>query len=851
MDPSSSQHFHHHHHQGQRHQRLAPSQPAAGMSTPSGSHSQLPSSPSASTAASSNPFVRSYHDDEQQVPTAADQQPASQALLQPQRSEQATAYYSDAGSTNRSRSTSISRTVSSSSLLRSDEIAVAIKCPSLDKDSAVVKVRPSDTVLSLKHIIERTWPGAPRAEGMRCIRSGRILHDDEIFSHLTDSLEADEPLSLHLVIRPDAWSDPLNRPTPSRRSSYLRQQQQQQQHSLLRVALGTQAPTAQGNDDDVPPFCPATSAQPQSETPPDFDAYFTDPDVTPTGVEPPEADILGHSSSLDMDHIPTTREAADAYAVLEQTLRVTAPDNWPMLIEALRAACDEYVLKYEAVYNEAQAAQNKAATSASTSALSWSQSSLLTSVETTLLAWDPVRMPGEVAATPPAKETQYFYQQVSHRGLPYLLRVATTSLDSQRSETLHTLLDRISTLRAMIDKLENIIMLGRLLRGATLIGTSNSAAPLAATLLNGSAATGRAVALEQGGIVIRATQLSQAIFDAFRSLTFADATAVIIPMFFVGLKVGILLSVMLRGADTTKKYFVLGMASIYIAFESYRIVQRRMRVRQRMLPRPPQSPPPHAPPAAGEENAARQAGAPAPAPMGANVPTAPSHEEAIERQATEEPLRPLPPPQAPPRFRSRTRFSYDWWIDHMAFIGLDAEDAELGLLPAPGTNAAAALAANPNTTSAPAHEEPHWLERLLISSWVLPFVLFLVTTMPAVEQRRKRAIEERERVIRKWTRLEQERRERAQKLLQRQQEKKEDQIASQHKVAGRADSAHVGPGDNLDLQQKRADYADRILRQRRTTEAVDLDDEHHRLAQAMAVGAGDDHDDAMEDMNIF
>lgn len=197
MDPSSSQHFHHHH-QAQRHQRLPPSQSAGGA--PSDSHSQPPSSPSASTAASSNPFVRSYHGDEQQVaPTPPTQSSASQPLYQRQMSEQGLAgtsteaetqqYHRRAtSSTHLSRSTSLSRTASSSSLLRSDEISVAIKCLSLDKDSAVVKVRPIDTVLTLKHIIERTWPGAPRAEGMRCIRNGRILFDHEIFGHISESV---------------------------------------------------------------------------------------------------------------------------------------------------------------------------------------------------------------------------------------------------------------------------------------------------------------------------------------------------------------------------------------------------------------------------------------------------------------------------------------------------------------------------------------------------------------------------------------------------------------------------------------------------------------------------------------
>lgn len=764
------------------------------MSTSSGSLQQGPSSPSPSTAASSNPFVRSHHQD----PTA------------PVADSESPYPHQQAPATTDSKDDSHYQRIPSSSSLSRDEgtISVAIKCPSLDTDSANVNVKLTDTVLDLKQTIERTWSGAPRANGMRCIKSGRMLQDNEVFSQLiqgvssflfhlvvgfrvrdscTDvpliflsllrldshQLEAGEPLSLHLVIRPDAWSDPQNRPTPSRRSSYLRQQQQQ---SLLRAALATQLPT----EDD---------AAPRHQAPPEFDTYFSEASTSQIRTE--EAP----SRSAEAGEMLNTpgHGATDAYAVLEETLRITAPDNWPMLIEALTAACEEYVLMYESVYNEAYAAQKSAGSSHTPPSPRHVQSALLTNVETTLLGWNPVQLPTQDSASSSSdtNEPQYLYQQTTHRGLPYLLRLTTSPLDVQRSETLHTLLHRISTLRSMIDKLENIIMLGRI------FSSSSTSSPSTTPLQPPQAGT-----LEQGGLVASTYRLTQTLRSGLRSTTFADVTAVLIPMFFLGFKVGILLSVMLRGADRFKKYFVLGMASCYIAFESYRIVQRRMRVRQRR-PDTPVAP-----------------AAPTPAPAasaGANVPAAPSVEETAERQATESPHLPLPPPQAPPRFSARTTsFSLDWWIDHMAFIGLNAEDEELGLLPSsPGS------AGNVFT-------------KLLSSTFILPLLLFVVTMVPAVELRRKRAIEERERVIRKWIRLEQERRERVAELEQKEQ--------------GGSEEVRVGREDE-ELQQKRAEYADRVLRQRRRTEAEDVDDED-RL-QAIA---GEDDDDAggmMEDMNIF
>lgn len=177
MDPSSdpSQHFRHQHHQGQHHPRLGPAQSSSSMPSPSSSHAPSLASPPASTAASSNPFVRSHHD-QLPAPIAGTRSPASETRQRPLPESE--------------------RSSSSSSQSSAGDVFVAIKCPSLDKDSAVVKVKATDTVLSLKQIIEATWAGAPRASGMRCIRSGRILSDTEVLGHLSENVSASSMPSL-------------------------------------------------------------------------------------------------------------------------------------------------------------------------------------------------------------------------------------------------------------------------------------------------------------------------------------------------------------------------------------------------------------------------------------------------------------------------------------------------------------------------------------------------------------------------------------------------------------------------------------------------------------------------------
>jgi len=181
-------HLHQHRH-GQRPQRLATTRDA--MSSPSGSLPPRASSPSSSTAASPPPsyFVRSHQMQDLQENDA----PVSSAPAFPrtpttdaQDGQHEPKHQRDQGPVLSNHT----RASSSSSIDGRNSISVAIKCPSLDKDSAVIRASLTDTVFSLKRNIERTWPGAPRADGMRCIRSGRILQDSELLAQLAQNVSA-------------------------------------------------------------------------------------------------------------------------------------------------------------------------------------------------------------------------------------------------------------------------------------------------------------------------------------------------------------------------------------------------------------------------------------------------------------------------------------------------------------------------------------------------------------------------------------------------------------------------------------------------------------------------------------
>jgi hypothetical protein len=70
-------------------------------------------------------------------------------------------------------------------------VHLRIKSPSLPLSSSLssstlgagaldsLAVAPHTTIAQVKRHIEAAWPGRPRAEGMRCIRAGRLMQDEE------------------------------------------------------------------------------------------------------------------------------------------------------------------------------------------------------------------------------------------------------------------------------------------------------------------------------------------------------------------------------------------------------------------------------------------------------------------------------------------------------------------------------------------------------------------------------------------------------------------------------------------------------------------------------------------------
>lgn len=611
-------------------------------------------------------------------------------------------------------------------------------------------------------------------------------------------LQQNEPLSLHLVIRPDAWSDPQNRPTSSRRTSYIRQQ------AARDPLLNTQETTAPILAEMVSNVTSAFSA-------PQFAPYFSEPVKRFT----PQEDIaeLHNRTNGTFD-----REAAAACSRIEQTIRVTAPENYPILTDALLKAHDEYLILYEDIYAAAFQEQRVGELAPVTPS---PPRNVLDLVEGPLFGWSPItinadRMEGD---TDTESEATHYYRQITHQGLPYLLRVTSTSLALQRSSALSQLLIRMSALRIMLQKIDNLVLLGSFVQQPTPQPSPSSTPNAPANQLR--------TRIDYLRIMLHTTRAG------LGHVTMQDLAEVAVHVFFLVLRVSILLYIVVRHADPLKKFFVLGMTGVYVAFESWRILLRRIRARQ---PAPPiNRPATPIPPPADHRADAAPAGPDAPA--GRNVPRASADEEELDRQVAEEPTRPLPPPRLPARHRAASTLTLDYLMEYMSYVGLDIEDAQLGLLPASA----------PQSQTAPYPNQGWW--HAAYCNVALPVLLFFFTMVPEVEQRRKRAIEERERVIRKWTRLEQERK---QNLRQQQQNSSNGAGPVPETASNSASTTAVAENE---LDGRRKAYADQIIRRRTgggivagpaADNAVDAEDED--AIQRALQGQGDD--DELE-LNFF
>ncbi|PWN47790.1 hypothetical protein IE53DRAFT_390059 [Violaceomyces palustris] len=391
-------------------------------------------------------------------------------------------------------------------------ITLAIKCPSVDREPALITLSQHSSIYQVKETIQRTWPGGPEPEGMRCIKAGRLLSDEQTLLEILSDKEKSgaQPVSLHLVIRPDAWSQPSAAPLSSAASTSFQR---------------SNSTSIQSNSNHHPPF---RSFNSYTNTP-----YPNTPSLTPTfrdhlagspyfGLPPlgsgtpvtatPSVNLYGNSSwgnqinsVLDsllkkdpaasardpamtspmappfssqqasdpwLRHLPTP-EAISAYHNLHRFIETLQPQEYMLLWHTLKSAQEEYFDRYERLYNQSlaelnpkssakiPAEANLPASDDTSHAIKQLASQAVEAVEREIVKWGALphfemeggHRQGEAeTAECDEQDLTHHYQQVNYEGLPYILKLSSTPADRARSEVISSLLFRIHTLDDMLKK---------------------------------------------------------------------------------------------------------------------------------------------------------------------------------------------------------------------------------------------------------------------------------------------------------------------------------------------------------------------------------------------------------------
>lgn len=666
----------------------------------------------------------------------------------------------------------------------SNTIRLDIKCPSLtgSSDSSILAVSKTSTIAQVKQIVEQTWPGRPKANGMRFFKAGQTLSDEMIVGNIVKEEERNEPTPVHLVIRPDAWKQR----TPSRNP------------------------------------VPSTPSQPLK-----FSSRSTAKADTLPARKSSLPSITLPSSQPMQDHIETADNSRHLANMVEN-MEPSQYDTFRSLISWTYARyVDIYEKEWNAIYGDENAHTRKSGSELSELAAAMGCSIeevnlCIDQLERDVLLWDSV----DDAFSYEVSKNPFKYKNVTIDGLPYLLRVE----QSPQSEKLRLLHSRIEHLRLLYHQIEKLINYHSILDRAV----PTSAHVVSAGVL---AVRGNGLHPAVGGAMIaphQAQAIDRAIFrNRFVGLQREDWFNVLFSTAFLTFKIGLLVYVFTRGASPTKQKYMVGFACLYILYESYRTLMKRVQVRRRAIRRALGRDAVNegrANAANGDDNRTnRQQG------------TSQNSAEGTGDQNQQE----IPVPAAPNRYTIFSPFLLEFWIERLAYWRMSEEDREMGLRMSTG---------NRNGAQQVQHDPISKLIGVMNDYILMPIVLFTSTLIPEIEQRRRRAIDQRDEMIRSTARKVEERerilREEADKQSKEGSgEEEKENSKDQHDSSSKVSTSTSMSVSNTSIQIRqpallRSRYAQRILDERRSEgRQIDINQE---LEAAAAAAAREDGEGAME-----
>ncbi|CEH12677.1 hypothetical protein CBOM_00648 [Ceraceosorus bombacis] len=780
-----------------------------------------------------------------------------------------------AGADRRSSSSSAHETTT----LSANQVQLSIRCPCFDPSGdrpCVLSVGKETTIAQVKKLIERDWAGKPKAEGMRFIMAGRLLMDDELVASFETS-STDGSVLLHLVIRPDVWTEPR----PMRQLPKSRSLSRESSHH--RVSPAAEAPVTSGATTPARPRSPARSRSPFASRP-----ATSLPARSPTfGIYPVYgASQAGPRNSPSASSAPAyqaSQRFAQQLPKLYELLRRAGPND-QMLQHSLTRMHDMYVEYYErlwhAVYSTTESSSTTQGRTQTPTHLTLDAD--FRHLEAVAFGWGPVPSVDTLLILTPSSQSSTLHQRVEIDGLPYLLRVEENKALRAMNKHLNMIRERIQTLGYALDHMNAIPQASTDASGPSGAPSQNppSNDPRSAEYIRWAIGNFTPQNPEDARIVVRSIQrglaqtgarglgldrppgaaINQRVIvrpAALMSRILTELAVIAIPLAFLILKLSILVYVLTRGAGKTKRYCIIGAAGVFVIYEGQRMLGRRRRARDRANQE-------RARRALDQVRRGRGAQAQRPGtPGGTDRMGAPPNSTAQPRSS----IPPLPALRAPRRFTVQASSQPSYWIERFAYLNLAQEDAELGLV---------AHDAPTDRPTGPPPARPTGLSHAFYAYVVLPLLLFVGTLVPEIESRRRAAIDARDNLIRSAALLEEGRKHAiaaqqaasAAAAAEAKAKASEAEASAKHAQAPErsvsqrtgedvgTSSAHnrgSAPSEqtNDESAMLRSEYSERVLRQRGPGRRQINIQEELEAARA-AAGDGDEEDlDAEEDMGFF
>ncbi|CAO1636396.1 unnamed protein product [Parajaminaea phylloscopi] len=575
-------------------------------------------------------------------------------------------------------------------------------------------VKPAHSIRRVKAALHENWPGKPSIDGIRIIYAGRVLKDDQLVSDIEAIKQGNSEVFLHLIVRPDSWEDFANAPlTPQPRS--LRDT----------GSAGHRLANSEREAEQLPHAQSRLLTSSSLRDPLEGSSYFTQPHLATPSQEAPPSITRGSIRLRDLVELGDAAQQllAEIHARYHQRYhdlydRHVAIETVPE--HSLTQRSTERSQRYRKLSDQAILAQRQ--------------------FERNVFGWEPLAPP--TASEPSRAYTSAVEKemQLCHLRLGCISQIMSVLQSHAEADD--------AELSAALEKRWHDVLADQMIR------TYQDLAQPTTPMLPGYRE--RQQTTQQRASTARPARHTSPIWR----LTLRDVVQIVVPLFFLSLKLALLLYVCTPGMSKPKRSAMYVAAVLWVAFTAFKAWKRRLRRRETARRRALRGTARVDGDRREEDESRRQ--------RRSEHRRQRSHDAWAEwsAQGPEEQQRAPFLPRAMKRLTETSIASLEFWRQRLAFYGLEEEDQDLGFRPNPSQVSswavrharqrlrlsAQSMPQGPDFQSLLTRTVTKSLRVLTSLPGLLTYCayLYFVTLTPQLEELRASEVRRRQRAIKKW-----------------------------------------------------------------------------------------------------